>query len=539
MSCNCRAVAPVLAVLAVLAAVVPAPAAAAGRTPDPKAGWHGREVRAPLATPREFAEFRADAWPAGWSAGAVQRGTGYVRAGGSDRVREVQERLRRLGYRPGPVDGLFGPRTEGALKWFQIKQGMDADGFVHAATLALLRERTGATTEPASKSTRRSTPEQPEHPATLPAQSQTVALVASETPSWLLVGLIAIATALIALLAWQLWGRRTQAHRQAVMTVPYELWASGVAPDVGRFHGLVQAWSLEEASKPERGRTRTRYLISDPDRQASFWVDSWDVHQFRNGAPSAAPAVTRPAKGIPVLGYVTVPEGERAESARDNGTIEAACQRRGWKLVKLVHDVEGGRSSGRPGLTWALEQLAAGRAAGLVVSKVGHLSRSPSELAHVLPWFLEGRIPLVAVDVEMDTTTPAGRHVAKALITVGLEEQSRLGARTRKGLEAARSNAITAGRAAVRDDPALAEHITALRNEGLSLQAIADRLNEEGVPTLRGGAMWRPSSVQAAVGYKRPSSQSNGITLPAVRSREQSPRKHRRPDPTEPGHGRE
>ncbi|MBA3263820.1 MAG: hypothetical protein H0T69_15355, partial [Thermoleophilaceae bacterium] len=27
----------------------------------------------------------------------------------------------------------------------------------------------------------------------------------------------------------------------------------------------------------------------------------------------------------------------------------------------------------------------------------------------------------------------------------------------------------------------------------------------EGVPTLRGGAKWRPSSVQAATGYKRPS----------------------------------
>jgi hypothetical protein len=38
----------------------------------------------------------------------------------------------------------------------------------------------------------------------------------------------------------------------------------------------------------------------------------------------------------------------------------------------------------------------------------------------------------------------------------------------------------------------------------MTLQAIADTLNREGVPTLRGGAEWRPSSVQAAAGYKRP-----------------------------------
>ena len=48
----------------------------------------------------------------------------------------------------------------------------------------------------------------------------------------------------------------------------------------------------------------------------------------------------------------------------------------------------------------------------------------------------------------------------------------------------------------------------------MTLQAIADVLNAEGVPTLRGGAMWRPSSVQRATGYRRPSSGSRGIELP-------------------------
>jgi hypothetical protein len=34
----------------------------------------------------------------------------------------------------------------------------------------------------------------------------------------------------------------------------------------------------------------------------------------------------------------------------------------------------------------------------------------------------------------------------------------------------------------------------------MTLQAIADALNADGVPTLRGGTQWRPSSVQAAAG---------------------------------------
>jgi hypothetical protein len=48
------------------------------------------------------------------------------------------------------------------------------------------------------------------------------------------------------------------------------------------------------------------------------------------------------------------------------------------------------------------------------------------------------------------------------------------------------------------------QRIAALRERGLSLQAIADELNAQGIPTPRGGAEWRPSSVQAAAGYKRP-----------------------------------
>ena len=43
-----------------------------------------------------------------------------------------------------------------------------------------------------------------------------------------------------------------------------------------------------------------------------------------------------------------------------------------------------------------------------------------------------------------------------------------------------------------------------MRASGMTLQAIADELNAEKVPTLRGGAMWRPSGVQAAAGYSRP-----------------------------------
>jgi hypothetical protein len=42
----------------------------------------------------------------------------------------------------------------------------------------------------------------------------------------------------------------------------------------------------------------------------------------------------------------------------------------------------------------------------------------------------------------------------------------------------------------------LVKRVVRERDKGSTWQAIADKLNKDGVPTQRGGAMWRVSSVQ-------------------------------------------
>jgi hypothetical protein len=88
------------------------------------------------------------------------------------------------------------------------------------------------------------------------------------------------------------------------------------------------------------------------------------------------------------------------------------------------------------------------------------------------------------------------------VVAVGGMEREQLAERTRKGLAAARAKGAV-GRPAVSDRPELVKEITDMRARGMTLQAIADTLNARGEPTLRGGTRWRPSSVQAALGYKR------------------------------------
>lgn len=68
------------------------------------------------------------------SAGLLARGAGYGTEAGSKAVRELQLRLRRLGDRPGPIDGLYGPVTEAAVERFQRSHGLAIDGVVGSQT---------------------------------------------------------------------------------------------------------------------------------------------------------------------------------------------------------------------------------------------------------------------------------------------------------------------------------------------------------------------------------------------------------------------
>ncbi|MBR0025608.1 MAG: spore cortex-lytic enzyme [Clostridia bacterium] len=60
-----------------------------------------------------------------------------VGAKGED-VKTLQKKLKRWGYYEGSVDGKFGAATKEAVKYFQRKNGLTADGVVGPATLKAL-----------------------------------------------------------------------------------------------------------------------------------------------------------------------------------------------------------------------------------------------------------------------------------------------------------------------------------------------------------------------------------------------------------------
>jgi hypothetical protein len=175
------------------------------------------------------------------------------------------------------------------------------------------------------------------------------------------------------------------------------------------------------------------------------------------------------------------------------------------------------------GLAGALEPISAGQAGTLFVHRLESVAGSFGELIRLLDWLAEAGAELVAADVGLDTATAQGRRMVALL-----REIDRWGRQPGRPRRPRGRPGLAAGA------PDVAERIAEMRERGLSLKAIADALNAEGVPTPRGGAQWRPSSVQSAVGYRRPRPPAPGAPPPRPPHPPGHRPGHRPPHP--PGH---
>jgi DNA invertase Pin-like site-specific DNA recombinase len=275
--------------------------------------------------------------------------------------------------------------------------------------------------------------------------------------------------------------------------------------NVGRFHGYVHALVLGR-----RGVRRTpeaRYLVSDPGKSEPFWVSQDDISSITPPARRVPFEATSNADVTPVkaLGYVSVASNGDSQSAEFDAQLDAIdryCDERGWELVEVVRDVEstGPVSAERRGLLYALEKIGRKEASCIIVADLGRLGRSAADVGGIIERLGRSDGRLIALDIGLDTAAPEGDVAAKALASVSSLE----GGRVRTGLAAAAAGPAPPAAPADLDVPALKQRIVEMRGSGMTLQAIADVLNAEGVPTLRGGAKWRPSSVQSAAGYRRP-----------------------------------
>jgi len=153
----------------------------------------------------------------------------------------------------------------------------------------------------------------------------------------------------------------------------------------------------------------------------------------------------------------------------------------------------------RPGLRRALDACRSGEARGIVVAKVDRLSRSLLDFAGTLEEARKRGFNVVALDLGLDLSTPQGELVANVIASVAQWERRIIGERTREALAARKANGVRIGR-----PPTLPKEVVSRirreRSHGRTLAAIADRLNEDRVPTAQGGKRWYPATVRAVLG---------------------------------------
>ncbi len=210
-----------------------------------------------------------------------------------------------------------------------------------------------------------------------------------------------------------------------------------------------------------------------------------------------------------VIGYVRVSTSQQADNgaslAAQEAKLRAYCVALSLELVSV--EVDAGFSAStlaRPALTRALTGLK--HADALLVCKLDRLTRSLPDLATLLSKHFSKRA-LISVEESINTTTAAGKLVLNLLTSVSSWEREAIGERT----SAVKSHLRSQGRyiggsvpfgfrrdganvVPCPDEQAILAAVRALREQGLSMRAIAATLTERG---LRGrGVVLRVGQIQ-------------------------------------------
>jgi DNA invertase Pin-like site-specific DNA recombinase len=202
-----------------------------------------------------------------------------------------------------------------------------------------------------------------------------------------------------------------------------------------------------------------------------------------------------------VVGYRRVSTDEQGESgaglAAQEDSIMREISHRQWTLVEMYTDVASGKSRARrPGLAAAMDDVTTGRAGTLMVAKLDRLSRSLIDFASIMAEAQAKKWNVVALDLGVDLSTPAGEFLASVMASAAQWERRIIGQRTADALRALQASGVKLGRPRTVGVDA-AEMIALMRATGESYYGIAKALNEQQVPTGQGGKKWHASTVRA------------------------------------------
>ena len=174
-------------------------------------------------------------------------------------------------------------------------------------------------------------------------------------------------------------------------------------------------------------------------------------------------------------------------------TTRLAIEDRGWELAEEAidsSDAANAHPSRRRGLRRALRALDDGVADVLVVTRLEHVTTSSQAWKQIVERSYRHGWTLLAAAEGMDLRTDSDEMLAAVTRT----QRDLKSTRAKQGARAARARGTRLGRP-VEHTPEVRRLVLEARDDGATLQQIADRLTREGHKT-PGGGRWHRSTVQ-------------------------------------------
>lgn len=210
-------------------------------------------------------------------------------------------------------------------------------------------------------------------------------------------------------------------------------------------------------------------------------------------------AIARPLR---VIGYCRVSTAKQSNQGHGLGAqhqaLEHFCAQHGHELLTVTSDVVCGAASDRMyGRQVAIAAIESGVADALLVRALDRATRDQEDAAKLFKQAERNAWRLMDCD-KADSGDPSQRLLGDIRIAVAAEERRKVSERTKEGLAKARRAGKRLGRPP-QVEPATTKRIVDMRmREGLSANAIARRLTEDGVPAPGGGERWYPTTVHDA-----------------------------------------